>query len=117
MVFVLVVVVVDLMIVILFLVCRVAQKQLLDAILIIVTKRFYRELFLTLAPRIKELFCVGEKEKRKRREKNENEKRTVFEGKIRFQRDDGQISLLRLPDCCRRLSKGGVQTPHNTLEK
>lgn len=36
-----VVVVVDLMIVILFLVCRVAQKQLLDAILIIlVTKRF-----------------------------------------------------------------------------
>ena len=48
--FVLVVVVVDLMIVILFLVCRVAQKQLLDAILIIVTKRFSRELFFTLSP-------------------------------------------------------------------
>ena len=58
------------------------------------------------------------KEKRKMfKEKNENEERKVFEGKIRFQRDDGQISLLRLPDCCRRLSKGGVQTPHNTLEK
>ena len=60
---------------------------------------------------------MGKKEKRKRREKNENEKRTVLEGKIRFQRDDGQISLPLLPDCCRRLSKGGVQTPHNTLEK
>lgn len=59
---------------------------------------------------------MGKKEKRKMKEKNENE-RKVLEGKIRFQRDDGQISLLRLPDCCRRLSKGGVQTPHNTLEK
>ena len=75
--FVLVVVVVDLMIVILFLVCRVAQKQLLDAILIIVTKRFYRVVFYSLASRIKELF-VWERKKKERGERKMKTRREQF---------------------------------------
>ena len=67
--FVLVVVGVDLMIVILFLVCRVAQKQLLDAILIIVTKRFYRVVFDS-RPSYKRVVLSGkERKKKEEREK------------------------------------------------
>ena len=61
----LVVVVVDLIIVILFLVCRVAQKQLLkDAILIIVYNKKSQVVFYSRLEFKKELKSVGKKERK-----------------------------------------------------
>ena len=89
-------VVVDLMIIILFLVRRVAQKQLLDAILIIAEQKDFKLLlFFTLVSSLKKTcvvkWCVlclhknGKKERK--REKNETTFREkVKEGKIRFQK-------------------------------
>ena len=63
----LVVVVVDLIIVILFLVCRVAQKQLLkDAILIIVYNKKSQVVFYSRFKFKKELKSVGKKERKKK---------------------------------------------------